>query len=64
MLVLERKKGQSIIINGNIEVWYSSLNAQTGKIKLAINAPKDIVVDRAEIHQRKLNGEVQKAHNN
>lgn len=61
MLVLERRIGQSIIINGNIEIWYSSLDRQTGKIKLAIEAPKDIVVDREEIHYRKLDGVPQHA---
>ena len=53
MLVLERRIGQSIIINGNIEVWFSSIDWKTGKIKLAIEAPRDIVVDRSEIHERK-----------
>ena len=56
MLVLERRVGESIIINGNIQIWYSSLNHQTGKIKLAISAPPEITVDREEIHRRKLQG--------
>ena len=56
MLILERKLGESIIINGNIQVLYSSYNCHTGKIKLGIEAPKDITVDREEIHQRKLDG--------
>lgn len=54
MLVLERNIGQSIIINGNIEVWYSSLDRSTGKIKLAIEAPKEVIVDREEIHKKRV----------
>ena len=53
MLILERRIGQAIIINGNIEVYYSSLDPRTGKIKLAISAPKEVVIDRQEIHERK-----------
>lgn len=56
MLILERKLGTSIIINGNIRVYYSSYNHQTGKIKIGIDAPKNVTVDREEIHQRKLDG--------
>ena len=42
MLVLQRKKNQSIIINDNIEV--SVLEIGTDWVKLAFNAPKEITI--------------------
>jgi carbon storage regulator len=61
MLVLERKPGQRIIINGNIQIIYSSCDYRTGKIKIGIEAPKDVIIDREEIHQRKLDEAIKNA---
>ncbi|KZE77893.1 carbon storage regulator [Paenibacillus elgii] len=47
MLVLSRKKGQSIMINGNIEIYVVSIEGE--QIKLGINAPSDIKVYRKEL---------------
>ena len=47
MLVLQRKKNQSIIINDNIEV--SVLEIGTDWVKLAFNAPKDVSILRKEL---------------
>lgn len=47
MLVLQRKKNQSLIINGNITV--SILEIGSDWIKLAIEAPKDVKILRAEL---------------
>lgn len=47
MLVLTRKKDQSIIINDNIEV--TILDVQGDQVRLGINAPKDISIHRKEV---------------
>ena len=60
MLVLQRKKNQSIIINDNIEV--SVLEIGTDWLKLAFNAPKDVSILRKElIEAAKVNREAAKA---
>ena len=51
MLSLTRKLDQSIIINGNIRV--KILQNDGHSVRLGIDAPKDVVVDREEIHLRK-----------
>ena len=57
MLILNRRLVQSIIINGNIEIIYSDFDFTSHTIKLAINAPVGVVVDRKEIHEKKLKNE-------
>lgn len=47
MLVLQRKKNQSLVINGNVTV--SVLEIGSDWIKLAIEAPKDVKILRAEL---------------
>lgn len=59
MLVLGRKQDQSVIIGGNVKVTVAGVCKRTGQVKLAIDAPKDVSVDREEIHFRKLQGQVQ-----
>ncbi len=49
MLVLSRHKDESIIIGGNIEV--TVVHIQGDKVRLGITAPKDVRVDRKEIHE-------------
>jgi len=51
MLVLSRQVNESIMIGDNIEI--SVVHISGNKIRLGITAPKDIVVDRKEVHQRK-----------
>jgi len=48
MLVLTRKKDESIIIDGNIEVVVLAL--EDGKVRIGINAPKEIEIYRKEIY--------------
>lgn len=48
MLVLSRKKGDSIIIQDNIEI--TVLDISGDQIKLGIKAPKDVSVYRKEIY--------------
>ena len=47
MLVLQRKRCQSIMIGDNIEL--SVLDIGSDWVKLAISAPKDISILRAEL---------------
>ena len=47
MLVLQRKKNQSLVINGNVTV--SILEIGSDWIKLAIAAPKNVKILRAEL---------------
>lgn len=49
MLVLTRKKGQSVIINDNIEIVL--VDVQGDHIKIGINAPKDVTVHRKEVYE-------------
>jgi len=49
MLVLTRKKDESIIIDGNIEVVV--IGIEEGKVKLGIKAPKDVDIHRKEIFE-------------
>ena len=48
MLILSRKKGESIIIDGNIEV--KIVDIQDGKVRLGIEAPEDIEILRNELY--------------
>jgi carbon storage regulator len=52
MLVLTRKASESIIIDDQIKITVLSIDG--GKIRLGIDAPREVPVDRAEIHARRL----------
>jgi carbon storage regulator len=52
MLVLTRNIGEQIVIDGNIVVTIVGLEG--GKVRLGVQAPKSVRVDRAEVHQRRL----------
>lgn len=47
MLVLTRKKDQSIVINDNIEI--TVLDIQGDQVRIGINAPKSVAVHRKEV---------------
>lgn len=49
MLILTRKKGESIVIDDNIEITIVELS--DGRVKLGIDAPKTIEVHRSEVKQ-------------
>jgi carbon storage regulator len=49
MLVLSRKKNESIIINDNITV--TVIEIRGDKVRLGIEAPKDITVHRREVYE-------------
>lgn len=51
MLVLTRRVGQEIVIDGGINV--KLLEIKNGRIRLGIDAPRQVVVDRGEVHERR-----------
>jgi carbon storage regulator len=59
MLVLTRTVGEQIVIDGNIIVTVIAVDGN--KIRLGFQAPKSVRIDRAEIHQRKLEEEADQA---
>src|SRR3954451_15251638 len=50
MLALARSEGQSIIIDGNIEV--KIVKWSRSSVRLAIQAPREVTVDRDEIWRK------------
>jgi carbon storage regulator len=51
MLVLTRRIGEEIIIDGNIRVVVTTIDGS--KVRIGIVAPKDVRIDREEVHQRR-----------
>ena len=48
MLALTRKKGETLVINNNIEV--TILEIRGDQIKLGISAPRDVSIYRKEVY--------------
>jgi len=57
MLVLSRKKNESIIINDNITV--TVIEIRGDKVRLGIEAPKDVTVHRREVYEAIRNSQSQ-----
>ncbi len=51
MLVLTRNVGEKIVIDNNIRI--TIISVKGGKVRLGIEAPDDIRVDREEVHERR-----------
>lgn len=51
MLVLSRKVGEEIVIGDSIRIKIVAVDG--GKVRIGIVAPKDVIVDRQEIHDRR-----------
>ncbi len=49
MLVLSRKPGESIVIDGRIRVVV--MDIRDGKVRLGVKAPKDVPVHRREVQE-------------
>jgi len=56
MLVLSRKPNESVFINENIVV--TVLSIQGDKVRLGIEAPREMPVYRQEVYERIQNGDV------
>ncbi len=50
MLILSRKKEESLMIDGNIEI--KVLEVLNGSVKLGIIAPKEVQVHRKEVYDK------------
>jgi len=53
MLVLSRRVGEEIVIGGTIRVTVLAVHGD--RVRLGILAPKDVVVDREEVHAKRQN---------
>jgi carbon storage regulator len=51
MLVLTRRIGEKIVIDGMISITVVSIKAD--KVRLGVDAPPSICVDRLEVHERR-----------
>jgi carbon storage regulator len=51
MLVLTRRLGEEIVIDGNIRV--TVVGVKGDKVRIGISAPDSVVVDRQEVHRRR-----------
>jgi carbon storage regulator len=52
MLILSRRPNETLMIGDNVTV--TVLGIKGTQVRLGITAPRDVVVDREEVHQRKL----------
>ncbi len=48
MLALTRRKGESLIVNNNVEI--SVLEIRGDQVKIGISAPKDVPIYRKEVY--------------
>lgn len=55
MLILTRRINETLVINDNIKV--TVLGIKGPQVRIGIDAPKEVVVHREEIHDRIKNGE-------
>lgn len=51
MLVLSRKVGEEIVIDGNIRVKVAAVKGD--RVRIGVVAPSEVDVDRMEVHQRR-----------
>jgi carbon storage regulator len=50
MLVLSRKSGESIVINGDVKL--TIVKVSGNRVRLGIEAPSDVTVTRSELQRR------------
>ena len=48
MLALTRKKGESLVVNNNVEI--TVLDIRGDQVKIGISAPKDVPIYRNEVY--------------
>lgn len=49
MLVIGRKKGESLLIGDDVEI--TIVKIENGSVKIAINAPREISILRSELYK-------------
>ncbi len=54
MLVLMRRKGETIRIGNDIT--FKVLGISEGQVSVGVKAPRNVIVDREEIRQRRVSG--------
>ena len=62
MLVLSRKRGERIVIGPNIEL--AVVDIRGNKVRLAVDAPRDVSIHRQEVYQRIQDENRQEAQHN
>lgn len=50
MLIITRKKGESLMIGDDIEIVINKI--EDGSVKIGINAPKDVTILRKELYEQ------------
>jgi carbon storage regulator len=60
MLVLTRRPGEQIVIGGNIRITVVSVKGD--RVRIGIEAPPTVLVDREEIHTRRQHSPNQVPH--
>jgi carbon storage regulator len=53
MLVLTRRAGEQLVIDGDITI--TVVEVAPGRVKIGVQAPPHVRIDRKEIHERKQN---------
>lgn len=56
MLVLSRRVGEEIVIDNNIRITIVSVKGD--RVRIGVAAPKNVAVDRAEVHERRVQFDV------
>jgi carbon storage regulator len=51
MLILSRKVGEEIVIDGRIRIAITAVKGD--RVRLGIAAPPEVLVDRAEVHEKR-----------
>lgn len=59
MLVLSRRPGQELVIDGNIRV--TIVEVDGGRVRIGVDAPADVSVDRREVHDRRTGDDATEA---
>ena len=54
MLVLSRKAGEKILIGNNITITVVEIRGKKGKVRIGIEAPAGVSVDREEVRTAKV----------
>lgn len=57
MLILTRRIGETLIIGNKGEIKVSVLDVRGNQVRIGIEAPKDVTVNRQEVHEKILSGE-------
>jgi len=56
MLVLSRRLNQAIVIGGEVRV--TVLAITPGRVEIGVEAPREILVDREEVHIQRQEGRI------